>query len=568
MRIPAAALLCVVISWSCAALGWHELVSLRGRPAGSPPTRFVTFMPGGPAIANADNDDGADNLVTLLDWDFGRLNDGDLVAFRLRDGTFLSSPSPDSKILAGSGEVRKAETFRIRIASRSGQCETGVPGSNQIPSPLSSEIGKTCLIRIESIDDVRVLFAAPDGTLQMRVMQLPYRAANDELFVISLKGLPSPMGLSAPFHPGGRVMLPVHVDHSPGDLRDGPGCRNPRGGPPVPCYRGHMGTDFPADPRYVDWGVYVAPIEVVAAAPGRVVGVVDGQFDRCYLNPLANCVVRPGSPLRCPDPFDPAQLVHCNGGPAERANKVVLVQDDGLIVNYVHLKKGSVRVAKGDRVMCGQVLGHFGSSGISSVPHLHFDMATPPLCVDENPNGLQCNPLSFAHDDETWSRNGARHGSPRLVDPYVPRFGGRSMLWTAFESNGLPRLTCKHPSQDAFRPSTGRGGLGEPCAQSVDCNPGTVCLSSATCGYLGELGDSCGVPSDCGRALTCAKGVCAPVFTPPVVPPPDIAPPAECPPGLAKKCVAPCFDDDGRCSIWRYTLGGRHKLSCERICAP
>ena len=47
-----------------------------------------------------------------------------------------------------------------------------------------------------------------------------------------------------------------------------------------------------------------------------------------------------------------------------------------LLLNTIfasHLRTGSVRVALGDRVTCGQVIGEIGSSGCSSGAHLHLE---------------------------------------------------------------------------------------------------------------------------------------------------------------------------------------------------
>jgi murein DD-endopeptidase len=61
---------------------------------------------------------------------------------------------------------------------------------------------------------------------------------------------------------------------------------------------------------------------------------------------------------------------------AASGNHIVLDVGDGRFVFYEHLKHGSVRVRKGDRVRRGQVIGQLGNSGSSSSgPHLHFHVA-------------------------------------------------------------------------------------------------------------------------------------------------------------------------------------------------
>lgn len=59
-------------------------------------------------------------------------------------------------------------------------------------------------------------------------------------------------------------------------------------------------------------------------------------------------------------------------------NFVVLALGDGRHAFYEHLRPGSVRVAVGQRVRRGQVLGEVGLSGSGGWPHLHFHVADAP----------------------------------------------------------------------------------------------------------------------------------------------------------------------------------------------
>ena len=112
-------------------------------------------------------------------------------------------------------------------------------------------------------------------------------------------------------------------------------------------YKGHNGVDITLSPFW--WRMMdAAEAEIVAAAPGRIVNKVDGNFDRqCSL------------PAKSP------------------ANLVEILQDDGIFAISGHLKKGSViKQPIGSRVTAGQVLGLVGSSGNSVAPHLHFELRT------------------------------------------------------------------------------------------------------------------------------------------------------------------------------------------------
>lgn len=59
--------------------------------------------------------------------------------------------------------------------------------------------------------------------------------------------------------------------------------------------------------------------------------------------------------------------------PTLRANYVYLRHGTNERSQYVHLKRGSVTVAKGDFVVAGTQIGMVGSSGPSGAPHIHFE---------------------------------------------------------------------------------------------------------------------------------------------------------------------------------------------------
>ncbi len=107
--------------------------------------------------------------------------------------------------------------------------------------------------------------------------------------------------------------------------------------------------------RVEDFAFYASP--VLAVADGTVVDVLDELDDQV-----------PGS---LPDPKT-INLQNVGG------NHIVLDLGGGRFGFYAHLKKGSMRVAKGDRVRRGQVLALLGNSGNTSAPHLHFHLMDSP----------------------------------------------------------------------------------------------------------------------------------------------------------------------------------------------
>jgi murein DD-endopeptidase MepM/ murein hydrolase activator NlpD len=75
---------------------------------------------------------------------------------------------------------------------------------------------------------------------------------------------------------------------------------------------------------------------------------------------------------------------------ADKGNYVMVYHDDGTFANYVHLRFNGAAVQPGDRVKQGDLIGYSGNTGMSSGPHLHFDVRIP------LPDGqMQSIPVSF-----------------------------------------------------------------------------------------------------------------------------------------------------------------------------
>lgn len=153
----------------------------------------------------------------------------------------------------------------------------------------------------------------------------------------ALAQLPSlELGLPVEGELGKDVYIINYVDHEAdtGAIRDYMCGRQ--------TYDGHDGTDFAVKSfRHMDSGVHV-----IAAAPGRVIALVDTLFDR---NKRVNRSLGFG-------------------------NYVAVEYPGGYVLYYAHLKRGSARVKVGEAIKKGQRLGLIGSSGTSEDPHLHFEV--------------------------------------------------------------------------------------------------------------------------------------------------------------------------------------------------
>lgn len=71
-------------------------------------------------------------------------------------------------------------------------------------------------------------------------------------------------------------------------------------------------------------------------------------------------------------------------------NHIILEVGPRVYATYAHLKPGSLRVTKGQRVTRGQVIGLVGNSGNSGLPHLHFQLSEAPNITSEG--------LPYTHD--------------------------------------------------------------------------------------------------------------------------------------------------------------------------
>ena len=73
----------------------------------------------------------------------------------------------------------------------------------------------------------------------------------------------------------------------------------------------------------------------------------------------------------------PSSLKFKNGEPAGGGYIVrIRFKDDGksYTASYLHLRKGSIKVARGERVLKGQLIAESGNTGESTGPHLHFEI--------------------------------------------------------------------------------------------------------------------------------------------------------------------------------------------------
>ena len=125
-------------------------------------------------------------------------------------------------------------------------------------------------------------------------------------------------------------------------------------------YDGHQGTDIVLRSfRQMDSGV-----RVLAAAPGRVIAVVDTAFDRNKVSVISRGF----------------------------GNWIAIAHAGGIYTYYAHIRRSSALVNIGDSVEAGTPIALVGSAGNSTDPHLHFEVWNDSAVID--PFAGPCNPGS------------------------------------------------------------------------------------------------------------------------------------------------------------------------------
>ncbi|MBR9831346.1 M23 family metallopeptidase [bacterium] len=80
-------------------------------------------------------------------------------------------------------------------------------------------------------------------------------------------------------------------------------------------------------------------------------------------------------------------------------NHVIIEHENGEYSYYMHLKTNSITVQVGDTIKKGLKIGELGQSGMSSEPHLHFQLSDSPDILKS-----RCLPIVFSNiGDKNWN---------------------------------------------------------------------------------------------------------------------------------------------------------------------
>jgi hypothetical protein len=185
-------------------------------------------------------------------------------------------------------------------------------------------------------------------------------------------------------------------------------------------YDGHDGTDI----RIRNLEIQRQGVEVLAAAPGRVVG---GRNDMEDVSVKA------------------AGKAAIAG--KECGNGVLIEHEGGWQTQYCHMAKGSVRVKPGDQLKTGQPIGLVGLSGDTEFFHLHFTVRYRGKAVDPFAYGAPENSCSGGRSLWAASLAGQMQYRPGEIIDYG--FAGIAPTMELIESGEIARHPVT-PGSDAL----------------------------------------------------------------------------------------------------------------------
>jgi murein DD-endopeptidase MepM/ murein hydrolase activator NlpD len=81
--------------------------------------------------------------------------------------------------------------------------------------------------------------------------------------------------------------------------------------------------------------------------------------------------VSPGRPVLATADGQIATLDYDHGG---FGNYIIIKHKHGFYTRYAHLQSFAARIQKGQKVQQGQVIGYIGNTGLSTGPHLHYEV--------------------------------------------------------------------------------------------------------------------------------------------------------------------------------------------------
>jgi murein DD-endopeptidase MepM/ murein hydrolase activator NlpD len=119
-------------------------------------------------------------------------------------------------------------------------------------------------------------------------------------------------------------------------------------------------------------------------------------------------------------------------------NHVVLDLGDGVFAAFADLRRGSIRVRRGDRVRLGQQMAECGNSRNSTEPHLHFQLMDHPSVLLAAGLPMRFRDLEGARPDGP--------GLPRKLRPFTVPGPGPAPSTAPAGPSGDGRLETRVPA--------------------------------------------------------------------------------------------------------------------------
>jgi murein DD-endopeptidase MepM/ murein hydrolase activator NlpD len=126
-----------------------------------------------------------------------------------------------------------------------------------------------------------------------------------------------------------------------------------------------------------------------------------------------------------------------------KANRVLILHDDGSIARYAHLKYNGALVRVGQKVQMGDEIGLSGATGYAQGPHLHFEVDRPPADLSERSYETIATQFTAAN-----SRGTAVQYAPKEMDLAMRPFPPRDAPLHKFPLNAVEDLTTSRGVSD------------------------------------------------------------------------------------------------------------------------
>ncbi len=148
---------------------------------------------------------------------------------------------------------------------------------------------------------------------------------------------------------------------------------------------------------------------VFAPVDGTVIQASDGWVDNKNVNLINTVILWFKATFLFRPKIDGSKIdIRPNVG-----NYVMIQCESGAVAFMAHIRRGSIKVTAGQRVIIGQTVGEVGNSGNSTAPHLHLNL------FDQVNDPLQAKVLPLAFRRYEWWHNGLWE----IVQNSVPKKG-------------------------------------------------------------------------------------------------------------------------------------------------